>query len=152
MLSSYLKKQKGYALVVILMMFLILAVLSATLLSLWYFDSVMAQKKICKLQAYYIARSAADAMGTHLLKNNDDIPEIIGLKSDENTFFGEDTNFTVSVSKQGSKILIQGRAAVEGVTDTANLILRENINYITKPDESLEVYYTYTREGWVKEP
>lgn len=118
-------KSKGAGLLLVVIIFSVLAILSAALLGM----SVANAKNIAyqnkSKQAYYIARSGADAVGTYIINNPTEDTSLISQMSDDNTTFFENGTFNVSIKSNGAnQISITGTGMVGGVTKTTTQVLR----------------------------
>lgn len=92
-------EESGYALVLALISMLVLMILGTALLDLSIAETTFVNRNEDKLQAYYIARSGAQAVAEYMVAdNNDDAADLIGTTSDQNNQIGGGT-FTVDIQQ-----------------------------------------------------
>jgi Tfp pilus assembly protein PilX len=71
------KNSKGYALVSVLVLMLVMSLVGAVLLNASLSDTKLTAAQIKNKQAYYAARSGADAMASYIIQNPSKIQELI---------------------------------------------------------------------------
>lgn len=121
-----LKNRKGMAMPAVLMVLLIVTILGAALLRVAVADSIHASRDRSRMQAYYLARSGAEATEKWILDNTTSFNSIKDKTSSPATIpeSGVDGTFTVKVTGSLSNIvLIEATGTVRGVTATATKAL-----------------------------
>jgi hypothetical protein len=86
---KYLNNNKGSALAMVLIIMLVMIILGTALINTAVAENKFAKHHEDKLQAYYIARSGAQAIAEYMLKDaNGDAADFIGKTSDWNSQVG----------------------------------------------------------------
>jgi hypothetical protein len=138
------KTNKGYALGLVLIVMAVLSILGAALLNISVSENkqVIYQEK--SKQAYYMARSGADAMASYIIQNVSNpslIQSVIDKTSTHSGTGGIDSNnFKVKVTKIGStleNLLINSTGIVNGVPD-ANVSL--TLKHVVSPILNYGIY------------
>lgn len=116
------KGRKGMALGLVIIIMAVLSILGVALLSLSVAsaNSIAYQDK--SKQAYYLARSGADAVSTHLIRNPADVKDIFAKTSENNTHF-DNGNFKVKVEENGNLINVTGTGNVSGVEKSTTAVI-----------------------------
>ncbi len=126
MLKKLRNEQSGYTLIMTLIVMVVLMILGTALLNLSVAENRFTNRNEDKLQAYYIARSGAQAIADYMVADDDgDADNLIGKTSDSNNQIGNG-NFIVSVEQDPSNatlIHITSTATHNGVTQDASLLL-----------------------------
>ena len=125
-LSQVIKGEKGSSLVMVLIIMGVLTILGAVFqfFSLTEHQQVVNDEK--RMQAYYLARSGAEAVADYIIKNPDDVDELLGEESDP-VDLGEGS-FKVKVTeinpeKPDEGLLIESTGNVDGFERTVKLQL-----------------------------
>lgn len=133
---NIIRDQRGMALVAVLIIASILTILGTTI---WYYstrDVMEADRTGKKMQAYYLARSGADAVAQYIMTNPDNIDMakyveslINSPESDPVKLDGVPGSFKVKVTKDEDKsLVIISTGIVDNVKDSARLTLnRANV-------------------------
>lgn len=114
------KNSKGYALVIVLILMLVMAMVGATLLSTSLSDTKLTVAQVKNKQAYYAARSGADAMASYIDNHSSELQAlIINTTSAYATgSIGTNASFKVKVIKDTNgdgNVKIQSTGIVDGV-------------------------------------
>jgi len=140
-----IKEERGAALVVVLIAFVVVSILGFALLNISGAETRFAEHQKDKTQAYYIAHSGADAVATYIIKNPDGLSDsahkakvdaIIAANSDVTSLSGG--TFTVDVEAIGTTgIRVNSTGTFDGVTQnvSVNILKRglfENAIYAHK--------------------
>src|SRR5690554_3255670 len=75
--------KQGSVLISVLVIMLVVTILGLTLISISMSDMLHAARQETNTEAYYIARSGADAIAAHLIQNPADIPLFISYGEQE---------------------------------------------------------------------
>lgn len=143
-MKRLLYDRKGLALPLVLMVMAVLVILSTVVLGMGSTDTLHAAAQSNRLQAYYLARSGADAISTYIVSNPDNLSST-QMESLINTMVSSGTSapfklsptdtgtITVEVKKDdtGKILSIKSVGQLNGVSETA--IKTININ-----NESIE--------------
>lgn len=119
-----IKNNKGMVLGLVIIVMAVLSILGLSLLSLAANNakSIAYQNKV--KQAYYLARSGADTVATHLVLNPKDDLLLLSKTSDENSHFSNGT-FKVSVSNGDAyQMRIIGTGNVSGIEKSTTAVIR----------------------------
>lgn len=126
------RSQKGMTMIITLIVIFVFTVLGVVI---WQYgiNSVKQADRSCKQkQAYFIARSGAEALSSHILKGSD--TEIIKNKIDSLLNIAslpvsiEDGSCTITLSRDGSDITIESVGYFKGETSSAALEIKEIID------------------------
>jgi len=127
--NSKCKNQSGQALVIVLSVFLILSLLGAAIMFIGTNSSFQDIFSINAMQAYYLARSGADAAAHWIIDNPQTFDNMVGqnstLISKPVTIQGVPGSCTVTITKQGSDIKISSSAKVNKAIKTVNIYLKQ---------------------------
>lgn len=118
-------KRKGSALVMVLIIMLVLSILGTAIMRVAVAENNFAKRNEDRLQAYYIARSGAQAIAEYMIKDNyNDADAFIGKESEPNSQVGGG-EFKVSVSKDPSngEVSVTSIGDYNGVKQEARLIM-----------------------------
>lgn len=118
--SQPIKNNKGAALALVIMLMGVLSVLGITMLTISLAENKQAIYQVNKTQAYYLARSGAEAVAEHIIESSssDDIMD----KTSKPTQLGNGT-FKVSVTKEDEDIVIKSTGEVHKVNQDVTLVL-----------------------------
>lgn len=127
-----LKKKKGIALITVLMILLVLSILGTTLLTISVNETKLSVNNEKKMQAYYIARSGADAVASWLESHGNEASSIIpasGNYTSEEVGLGDGT-FKVRILRETndpSLIRIESTSTLNNskINGKAVLIMKE---------------------------
>lgn len=136
-MKELLKSQRGLSLPMVLMILVILALFSTVIISLGTTDTLHASKQSQKLQAYYLARSGADAVASYFVNNPDKLNSSeLKAKIDAIVASGESSEFKLSpsdrgsikvkVERDGNNLLITSTASLDGIEEV--VILRVDMD------------------------
>jgi type II secretory pathway pseudopilin PulG len=120
--KKYNKNEQGSALITVLLVMVVLMILGAALMNTSVAENRFATKNEDRLQAYYIARTGAQAVAEFIIHG--DASDIIGKTSEPNTQIGGG-NFTVSVEEDEEDNIynIISIGEYNGTTQTAKIRL-----------------------------
>jgi len=116
------KNRKGMALVLVIIVMAVLSILGAALFSLSVASAKSTAYQDKSKQAYYLARSGADAVSTHLIRNPDDDKLLLTKTSDDNSHFANGT-FKVEVTGGANLINITGTGNVSDVEKSTTAVI-----------------------------
>lgn len=149
------KSEQGAAVFVVLMIMLIFTVLALSLLGRWSFDIRLAHNEMKKLQAYYIARSGADALGSYLVHQTagwayEDrqalLQSLLNAQSEVETLGAGSFILEVKRDSTDSHLVdIQSTGTVDGLQHQVSYVIEE-IEYID--EEGNLTYYNLVGRGW----
>ncbi len=128
-----LKNEKGYALVLVLIIMIIFFMLGTALIAVSTSQVKEAVKQQERVQAYYLAYSGANAVAEWVMSGND-VPE------GESEVVELDTgSFFVDVVENGNQLIITSHGTVDGFTETVSVTLsKESGNgFLFPPDMAL---------------
>ncbi|QZY56984.1 hypothetical protein [Crassaminicella profunda] len=143
----YIKNEKGAILPLVLIVMLVLVFLGTILLFLSVTESRQVAKEEKNMQAYYIARSGADAIAKYIIENKDEATKLIDappsnpvylvngeFKSDyiENPEDDIGGSFVVNITRKDKKIVIISTATVKDFNKTVSLTLNKTTNGYTR--------------------
>lgn len=130
------KDSRGVALPLILMVMLILAILGSTLWQYSSRDTIQAARNEKMMQAYYIARSGADAVAQYIIDNPDGInmkeyvDALVAAPKSNPTKINDEINgfFEVEVTRdeESKLIIIKSTGIVDGISQKVSLCLYES--------------------------
>jgi cytoskeletal protein CcmA (bactofilin family) len=131
-MKKLLKSQRGLSLPMVLMVLVILTLFSTVIISLGTTDTLHASKQSQKLEAYYLARSGAEAVASYFVNNPDNLNNTdFKNKIDAIVASGESTEFKLSptdrgtikvkVEREGDNLLITATASLDGLQETVSL-------------------------------
>ena len=124
------KDEQGSTLLLTMVVMLVLLLLGGTLSLYSMTNARQAQLAEYDLQAYYLARSGADALAQAIIKEPDRLEGIMGSGISEPVELGDGQGiFTVEVLQEDSNIKIVSTGVVGGITRHVGLtlkLLREN--------------------------
>lgn len=119
-----IKKNNGGALVLVLLILVVLTILGASLLSVSLAETKQVVHQDKRMQAFYLARSGADTVGTYIIKNPGNAKDILGKTSSRNNQLGNG-EFEVKVEGSAdSDVYVRARGFVGNVSNTATLQLK----------------------------
>lgn len=122
--DRWIKDEKGSALAMVLIIMLVLGILGTAFMNLSVAENRFVQRSEDKLQAYYIARSGAQAVAEYMVKdNNDDADDMIGHSTGSNTQIGGG-EFTVSVEQDPNHtniVNVVSTGVYKGITQTSKI-------------------------------
>ncbi|MGE5449937.1 MAG: hypothetical protein ACM3PA_01005 [Methanomassiliicoccales archaeon] len=163
------KKDEGSALIIAIMIMLILVLMGTTLLSMWSAEVKRVRYEGQRVQAYYIARSGADALGYYFEKNPENLDNTT-LKNKMNSIItteaaGQQSYSTPLGSTGAFKLLIFRQTdnqrliniistgTVDKVSQQITLVIEET--RLDTRDENgnlLSTTYSWARKSWVVKP
>lgn len=123
------KNQKGVTMIITLIVILVFTLLGAAIWQYGINSVKQADKNYKQKQAYYIARSGAEAFSTHILNETDtaslsnDLSKAMDIPSSP-IDIGDGT-CTILLKRNGSKIEIEATGNYKGETAKATLEIRE---------------------------
>jgi len=119
-----MQSERGSALLLTIIVIMILLFLGCSLGLLSVAESRMAQREEARIQAYYLARSGADAVATYIIRNPSRLEELPkGQASVENSDL-EYGSFSVTISEHSSgDVVITSIAKVSDVQERVSLTL-----------------------------
>ena len=131
----YISNKKGSALVFVVIFMLVMAVLGTAIMGVAVTENRFSIQHENKLQAYYIARSGAQAVAEYMIKDKDnDAADIIGKTSALNNQIGQDGNgnFAVTVTEDlvNNTVNIVSTAYYNGVQQEAKIVVSRSVDGI----------------------
>ncbi len=118
------KNNKGMVLGLVIIVMAVLSILGVTLLSLSLASAKLTSHQNKVKQAYYLAKSGADAVSTHLIANPKDDALLLNETSDDNSHF-TNGKFKVNVTNGASnQIRITGTGEVSGLEKSTTAVIR----------------------------
>lgn len=157
---------RGQALVMVFIIMLIFAVIGTSLMVRWSYDTSQTKIDGKLLQAYYVARSGADALGTYIETNPDNLSNAalknlvyalapstgVTTTSNSVTFrSGSTDSYILQVTRSSanaSLINIVSTSTVGNVHQTVTLILQENANPTLNSDGTTSYTYSWSYNSW----
>lgn len=139
----YIKNKKGATLPLVLIVMVILVILVTILLFLSVTEARQVEIEEKNMQAYYIARSGADAVAKHIIENTNEAINLINAPQSDPVYLvnGEfETDYTenptddvsgsfvVDITQEDTKIIITSVATVEGFNKSVSLTLNKTKN------------------------
>jgi type II secretory pathway pseudopilin PulG len=121
------KKQKGMALVLVIIIMAVLTILGVALLELSVSEARFTARQDRRMQAYYLAKSGVDIVSSYILKNPKETKDILDAPtSNPNNELGNGT-FTVDVTEGdvSGEIKVKGKGTVGDVDNTSTLVMRK---------------------------
>ena len=134
-----LRKENGSVLVLALVVMLSLLLLGGALIqyAVFNFRAVAVDEQL--MQAYYIARSGADAMAEAIITDPTILDDIGLPATSEATSLGNGT-FVVSINETGGNLNIVSTGEVNGLTQVVSLVLNTAGGGGTVPDFDMSIY------------
>lgn len=120
----HLKNQNGSALPLVLVIVLILGILGTTLLFLNSTEAQQIIREEKRAQAYYIAKSGAEAMAEYIINYPEEVDNLTTEVSSIPTNLGKG-EFTVKLTKNDEEIVIESIGRVDTIKNKVSLTLRE---------------------------
>lgn len=117
----FLKNQRGSVLVLVLVVMLSLTVLGTALLSSSIIDKKQAVRQDKNNEAFYFARSGAEAVAHYLQQNPDKISDVLIQGEDEVTI--GNGKFVISVTEEDGKIKVESRGHSGDFSEKVSLSL-----------------------------
>lgn len=139
----YIKNEKGATLPLVLMVMVVLMILGTILLFLSVTEARQVAREEKNMQAYYIARSGADAIAKHIINNKDEATNLINAPESNPVYlvngeFESDYienpaddivgSFVVDITQEDKKIIITSTATVDGFNKIVSLTLNKTTN------------------------
>lgn len=127
-MKNRLKKNSGSALVTVLVVMMIMMVLGTSILSLSVNENRFAKSNENQLQAYYVARSGAQAIAEYMIQDGGaNAASLIGKTSDVNSQVGGGT-FQVTVAEEvaTNSVIITSVGNYEGKKETVKVRLAKS--------------------------
>lgn len=125
-MSNYLTNKRGVALIWVLMIMLVLPILATAVLNVAVAENKFAARQGDKLQAYYIARSGAQAIAEHMLRDPGGASNLIGRTSAWNNQIGGG-RFRVTVSESNQVVDVVAVGELRGLQQTASIRLTRSV-------------------------
>lgn len=123
-MKGFIKSESGSVLAMTLIVMLVLGILGTVLLNISLAENKFANHNEDKMQAYYIARSGAQAVAEYMVQdNNDDAVDIIGFSTVANDQIGGG-EFSLDVQEDATDsntINIVSTGTYNGITQTAKI-------------------------------
>jgi type II secretory pathway pseudopilin PulG len=121
------KNSKGYALVSVLIIMLVMALIGAALLSTSLSDTRLTAAQVKNKQAYYAARSGADALANYIIKNPSKLQGLITNTTQPSDFatgtIGTNASFKAKVKRDASgNVQIKSTGMVNGGQEASTTI------------------------------
>ncbi|MDR5658117.1 hypothetical protein RH915_01310 [Serpentinicella sp. ANB-PHB4] len=107
-MKKYFSNQRGASLTLVLVVFLVLSVFAAAIINVTSSDHKETLYQERNMQAYYLARSGAEAVAQRIIDKPDEINNIL---EKEGNVVGE--NIDIEVEKDSDNIIIESTATVE---------------------------------------
>ncbi len=112
-----IKKERGSALILTIIIMLVLVVIGGALAMFGMVEIRQAQREEDELQAYYLARSAADAAAEYIVANPAIIDEMFenestSLESKKMTLDGETLDVSLQLKKDGNDLVLESAGRV----------------------------------------
>jgi len=120
----HLKNENGSALPLVLVIILILGILGSMLLFLNITEARQVAREEKRVQAYYIAKSGAQAMAEYIINYPEEVENLTTEVSSNSTKLGKG-EVTVNLFKSDEEIVIISTGKVDTVENEVTLILRE---------------------------
>lgn len=118
-----MKQNKGSALFVVILTIMILSILGVAFLTLSIANAKTLAAQDSSRQAYYLARSGADAVSNYIRLNPQNDTELIGREGAENDDFPNGT-YKVEVIGSAGNLEVKGTGNVNGTTRTSTAVMR----------------------------
>ena len=138
----HIKKRKGGALIMVILVMLIMIILGTTILSISVTENKQAIREKNRIEAYYLARSGVEATAAWITdpdRKAEEIDKIINNKSHYNDFGNGKFNVEIiEDSESEDLIIISANAIVNNVSSQSRLV----INKKSISEESLKFQYT----------
>lgn len=125
-MSNYLTNKRGVALIWVLMIMLVLPILATAVLNVAVAENKFATRQEDKLQAYYIARSGAQAIAEHMLRDPGGAINLISHTSAWNNQIGGG-RFMVTVSEGTQGVDVVSVGELRGLQQTAKIRLTRSV-------------------------
>lgn len=133
---NIIKNQRGLALVTVLIIVSILTILGTII---WYYstrDVLVASRTEKRMQAYYLARSGAEAVAQYIVTNPDNIDmtkyveSLINAPESDPVKLDGDVpgSFRVQLVREGKNLIIKSTGQVDEISQTAQLTIEERIS------------------------
>lgn len=117
----YGNDNRGSVFLNVVVVMAVLSILGLALISIGMADMAQAVRQEKTLEAFYVARSGADAVAAYLLRHPEDIDLFISQGEEEVEIEGN--TFVVSVSRQGQDVVIDSTGHVGGQASKVSLSL-----------------------------
>lgn len=119
---------KGLAMPLVLMTLLVLSILGVSLLQYSITDNKQVAMDKKQMQAFYIARSGADAVAQYILDNPKQAATLINAGKSDSEDLGEGAFNVLVYGDPGREVLIKSTGTVDGVSQEATLSIdRSNL-------------------------
>jgi hypothetical protein len=129
-MKNLVKSEHGAAMFVVLLVLLLLIILSSVFVFAMTTEGTQSARHDNKTQAYYIARTGAEAVAESIVENI----RTIESYEDGATGYLDNENkqeFSISVSEEGDRIRIESTGFFQGVQETTTLYLRNEASGAT---------------------
>ena len=129
------KNSKGYTLILVLIVLMIMAILGTVLLELAVSETKLVVNQETNKQAYDAARSGADAMASYIISNPNAVQNIVNQTSSNNaTGTLNNTSFFFNVNvvngPASNQLIIKSRGFANGVSSKVSLTLDQVSNTV----------------------
>jgi len=152
--------EQGVALIMVLIIMFIFIIFSTSLLARWSYDANRAKIEGKLLQAFYIARSGADALGTYI-ETNPDKTRVDALVTDgtsghtsSSVSLGNGSyngSYTLQVTRptdNPSLIKIISSSTVDNFHQSVTLVLQETTTPTLNGDGTITYTYSWSFKRW----
>lgn len=161
------KDEQGAALVLALMIMVVFIILSTSLVTRWSYDINHSKIEEKRLQAFYIARSGADALGTYIETNPENLSNAALKTLVESLIADGDSgnisnpvslgngSYALQVKRPGdnpSLIRIISTSTVDAFHQSVTLVLQEQETPHLNADETISYTYAWFFKGWEFKP
>lgn len=124
LMRNNFNSKKGSALLSVLIMTSILSIFGLLILGVSLAETKYAVYMEKNSQAYYVARAGADAMAEYIIKNPDELNNVVAKPGEGEIAGGR---FKTTVYLQGSDIYIESKGTLENIPEaTVTLVLRKS--------------------------
>lgn len=133
--------KKGMAMPLVLMTLLVLSILGVSLLQYSVADNKQVAMDKQQMQAFYLARSGADAVAQHILDNPGQAASLINAGKSSPVYLGEGSFEVLVYGDPGSEILIEATGTVNGVSQKATLsVVRHNLFDVALAANDIDIH------------
>jgi len=125
----------------VLMTLLVLSILGVSLLQYSVADNKQVAMDKQQMQAFYLARSGADAVAQHILDNPGQAASLINAGKSSPVYLGEGSFEVLVYGDPGSEILIEATGTVNGVSQKATLsVVRHNLFDVALAANNIDIH------------
>ncbi len=126
--GNVMKKREGSALAFTIIIMVVITILSGIILQIAMAETMQAKRDKDRIEAYYVAKSGAEATADWILKNSTNAKNIIGKESVAQNLANGIFEVEVKGTETSPEIIVQGTGTVRGVSQKASLILNRTTN------------------------